>query len=198
MGTKNRPVRGGFTLVELLVVIAIIGILVALLLPAVQYVRNSARRTQCLSQMRQIAIAMEGYMDSKGSRGRFPSAAQLPHTTPNLPSLVTVLAPYMEANNLVYNCPGDIYYIKDDGSFDYSTSFFIKEGLSYEYIGYNPSNGALANKTRPQVYGTKDSMTNIRNAATIILANDFDSFHGPTADTGSRNFVFLDGHADSP
>jgi prepilin-type N-terminal cleavage/methylation domain-containing protein/prepilin-type processing-associated H-X9-DG protein len=198
MGTKNRPVRGGFTLVELLVVIAIIGILVALILPAVQYVRNSARRTQCLSQMRQIAIAMDNYMNTKGSRGKFPFSAQMPSRTLARPSLVTTLAPYMEANNLVYNCPGDIYYINLDGSFDYSTSFFTKEGLSYEYIADNPSSGALANKTRPQVYGSKDSMTNIRNAATIILANDFDSFHGPSGDTGSRNFVFLDGHADSP
>ena len=202
MGKTSRSPRGAFTLIELLVVMAIIGVLVGLLLPAVQYVRTSARRTQCLSQMRQIGIAMNTYMDSRGSRATFPFAAQLPHVTPTRPTIVTVLAPFMEANSDVFNCPGDTFYsvTDDDGNktFDYSTTFWQKEGLSFEYIADNPSSGALANKTRPQVYGNKDRMTNIRNGATIILANDFDSFHGPAGDPGSRNFVFLDGHADSP
>lgn len=56
--------RSGFTLVELLVVIAIIGVLVSLLLPAVQTAREASRRTQCLSQMRQLAIAVQNYNDS--------------------------------------------------------------------------------------------------------------------------------------
>jgi prepilin-type N-terminal cleavage/methylation domain-containing protein/prepilin-type processing-associated H-X9-DG protein len=94
----------GFTLIELLVVISIIGVLIALLLPAVQAARGAARRSQCANNQRQIGLAIHQYADVH--RGRFPKILHDDGTVKE-DSWIYSLAPFMESVDAVRLCPED-------------------------------------------------------------------------------------------
>ncbi|HWB07976.1 MAG TPA: DUF1559 domain-containing protein [Pirellulales bacterium] len=121
----------GFTLVELLVVIAVIGILVALLLPAVQAARESARRAQCTNNLKQLGIALHNYTDA---RRKFPPSTM--QATPQAGGFedgtlgeffafgsLALLMPYMEANNIYSTMDfRQPIYVPGTGSDGYSIS----------------------------------------------------------------------------
>jgi prepilin-type N-terminal cleavage/methylation domain-containing protein/prepilin-type processing-associated H-X9-DG protein len=131
-GFQNR-VRRAFTLVELLVVIAIIGVLVALLLPAVQMARESARRMACQNNLHQMGLAMHNH---ENVFGKFPSGGEgtdwsqsPPGTAFDLHSTFTRLLPFMEQGNAF-------------GQFD----------LNYSYNDSRAPQNQLAAKTRVKAY----------------------------------------------
>src|SRR5262249_15213074 len=100
--------RTGFTLIELLVVIAIIAILIGLLLPAVQKIREAAARMQCSNNLHQISLAAHNYVDANQ---KLPPASQVPYAAVNAdanlqmqmpfgPNWAVLLLPYIEQDNL--------------------------------------------------------------------------------------------------
>jgi prepilin-type N-terminal cleavage/methylation domain-containing protein len=95
---STQDPRRAFTLVELLVVIAIIGVLVALLLPAVQAARESARRSQCQNNFHQVGVALHNYHAAfnKFPAGDWANIATSAHT----PGWGALILPYLEQANL--------------------------------------------------------------------------------------------------
>ena len=96
-----KRTRNAFTLVELLVVIAIIGILIGMLLPAVQQVREAARRTTCANNLRQIALAAHNYESAHMELpdGFVVNTGSGVHSYAYLSTLISIM-PFMEENNL--------------------------------------------------------------------------------------------------
>ena len=177
MAKNLTPFRRGFTLIELLVVIAIIAILIALLVPAVQKVRESANRTQCTNNLKQIGLACLGYHDNfkyfPPCEGPNPARAAPEHgplgwRVGGGASWLRHILPYIEQSNqiwsgmpTIYGCPADPRYFQ--GLFDFGgyglTCYVAVEGYStYESPGLGVMYGNSTTRVSQIIDGTSNTL----------------------------------------
>lgn len=162
---KNRRRRSAFTLVELLVVIAIIGILIGLLLPAVQMVRESARRTSCLNNLKQLGLAVHNYHDTKGFIP--PSRA-----ADNFLAWPVYLMPYMEQNNLYDGFEMDRLYQDQD-------SDIVQVGMSVMICPSRRSIEISEYEIRGQHVGACGDYAGNAGSSLYWFNDDWATFHIP-------------------
>ncbi len=186
---RARSLRSAFTLVELLVVIAIIGVLVSLLLPAVQSARESARRTQCNNNLKQIGLAIHNF---EGAYGTFPAAATRVEidTWMHGPTWWIYTMPYMEQQNTYSRItfPRSTFWLGSTGS-EALANKEIWRNVRFGYMECPSSVGALArfsNSTSSGDIGYQRPMyTCILGATPHPTAMNANSqFRGPISDGG--------------
>ena len=131
---RGSPQRLGFTLVELLVVIAIIGVLVALLLPAVQAARGAARKTHCANNVRQIGLGILQFVETH--QGAFPDVRHNEDVREEQ-SWIWTLAPFTESVDEIRICPDDPF---GEERLDEKLTSYLMNG----YLGI-PAPGSVLN-----------------------------------------------------
>jgi len=168
--------REAFTLIELLVVIAIIGILAGLLLPTLGRAKRAAHAAACVSNLHQIGLALELYIQD--NEHRLPVCAQLPSVNTNLPAIATVLAPYLQAKP-IWECPAD-------------RTFFAVEQTSYEWNHF--LNGASYDRPEEWSPVTRSIVETIFGGRLDTpLIGDAAAYHGAEGIWTGKNALFFDG-----
>jgi prepilin-type N-terminal cleavage/methylation domain-containing protein len=172
VSTSRLPAKGaGFTLIELLVVLAVIGILTALLLPALAGAKQRARAVQCVNNLRQIGVLVRLYADDHGGRlprARARPASQVPSAAA-LPDLAEVLRAHSGSDPELFQCPADPDRAQDEERSSYEWNERLS-GRMLHRIGEDPSESG----------GTRE-----------FLLRDLEGWHP----RGRRNAVFGDGRA---
>ena len=186
--------RAAFTLIEILVVIAIISILSALLFSVFSRVREKGRATQCQSNLRQLALAVQQYSADNGTYPSWYNEHQpsnpLPNSYPGLPWAIRIM-PYIK-NQDVFQCPSDSYPATSDPMFSYPSK--VSGFTDYSY------NNNLSSLPDSKVTKASEVILFFDNlSGPAYMAQNGPPFPRPAANgdihNGGANYVFTDGHA---